>query len=70
MLFDAEARAFKARSSCYVTDNWRLCPQHVGEQKDYEVYSCHVSPDGNRLATAAGGNVWHFEIKEYGTEYN
>ncbi|KAG9248359.1 TUP1-like enhancer of split-domain-containing protein [Calycina marina] len=27
---------------------------HSGEQKDYEVYSCHVSPDGSRLATAAG----------------
>jgi protein HIRA/HIR1 len=26
----------------------------VGEQKDFEVYSCHVSPDGQRLATAAG----------------
>ncbi|KAH6678685.1 TUP1-like enhancer of split-domain-containing protein [Halenospora varia] len=27
---------------------------HSGEQKDFEVYSCHVSPDGTRLATAAG----------------
>jgi WD40 repeat protein len=27
---------------------------HSGEQKDFEVYSCHVSPDGSRLATAAG----------------
>lgn len=26
-----------------------------GEQKDFEVYSCHVSPDGKRLATAGGG---------------
>jgi protein HIRA/HIR1 len=26
----------------------------TGEQKDFEVYSCHVSPDGERLATAAG----------------
>lgn len=26
----------------------------VGEQKDFEVYSCNVSPDGKRLATAAG----------------
>ncbi|EMR69589.1 hir1 protein [Eutypa lata UCREL1] len=24
------------------------------EQKDFEVYSCHVSPDGKRLATAGG----------------
>ena len=27
---------------------------HQGEKKDHEVYSCHVSPDGGRLATAAG----------------
>lgn len=27
---------------------------HSGEQKDFEVYSCHVSPDGKRLATAGG----------------
>ncbi|EME49484.1 hypothetical protein DOTSEDRAFT_68297 [Dothistroma septosporum NZE10] len=27
---------------------------HGGEKKDHEVYSCHVSPDGTRLATAAG----------------
>jgi hypothetical protein len=27
----------------------------AGEQKDFEVYSCHVSPDGSRLATAGGG---------------
>jgi protein HIRA/HIR1 len=27
----------------------------LGEQKDFEVYSCHVSPDGKRLATAGGG---------------
>lgn len=27
---------------------------HTGEKKDHEVYSCHVSPDGQRLATAAG----------------
>lgn len=27
----------------------------AGEQKDFEVYSCHVSPDGKRLATAGGG---------------
>ncbi|KAK7959918.1 WD domain-containing protein [Apiospora aurea] len=31
---------------------------HQGENKDFEVYSCHVSPDGKRLATAGGdGNV-------------
>lgn len=27
----------------------------TGDLKDIEVYSCHVSPDGKRLATAAGG---------------
>ena len=27
----------------------------TGERKDFEVYSCHVSPDGSRLVTAAGG---------------
>src|SRR5690348_13365123 len=27
----------------------------VGERKDFEVYSCDVSPDGSRLVTAAGG---------------
>ena len=31
--------------------NWL---SHSGEKKDHEVYSCHVSPDGSRLATAAG----------------
>ncbi|SLM35691.1 histone transcription regulator [Lasallia pustulata] len=34
---------------------------HKGEKKDFEVYSCHVSPDGTRLATAAGDGhvrVW------------
>lgn len=34
---------------------------HSGEQKDFEVYSCHVSPDGSRLATAGGDGhvrVW------------
>jgi len=28
---------------------------HGGDKKDFEVYSCHVSPDGSRLVTAAGG---------------
>ena len=27
----------------------------TGEKKDFEVYSCHASPDGSRLVTAAGG---------------
>ncbi|KAI6083691.1 Hira-domain-containing protein, partial [Hypoxylon rubiginosum] len=37
---------------------------HKGEQKDFEVYSCHVSPDGKRLATAGGDGhvrVWSIE---------
>lgn len=40
-----------------MTDNWRHAPTRLGEQKDFEVYSCHVSPDGSRLATAAGGKA-------------
>ena len=37
---------------------------HSGEQKDFEVYSCHISPDGKRLATAGGDGhvrVWSTE---------
>ncbi|RYO85616.1 hypothetical protein DL762_002206 [Monosporascus cannonballus] len=37
---------------------------HKGEHKDFEVYSCHVSPDGKRLATAGGDGhvrVWSTE---------
>ncbi|KAI7216310.1 hypothetical protein KC333_g4905 [Hortaea werneckii] len=37
---------------------------HAGEKKDHEVYSCHVSPDGSRLATAAGDGhvrIWSTE---------
>ena len=37
---------------------------HGGEKKDHEVYSCHVSPDGTRLATAAGDGhvrIWSTE---------
>ncbi|KAI9814377.1 MAG: HIR complex subunit [Pycnora praestabilis] len=36
----------------------------VGEKKDFEVYSCHVSPDGSRLVTAAGDGhvrIWSTE---------
>lgn len=29
----------------------------LGERKDFEVYSCDVSPDGSRLVTAAGGEL-------------
>ena len=28
---------------------------HGGEKKDFEIYSCHVSPDGSRLVTAGRG---------------
>ncbi|KAF2211530.1 hypothetical protein CERZMDRAFT_43142 [Cercospora zeae-maydis SCOH1-5] len=41
--------------------NWLV---HGGEKKDHEVYSCHVSPDGTRLATAAGDGhvrIWSTE---------
>ncbi|KAF2204618.1 histone transcription regulator HIRA, WD repeat superfamily [Delitschia confertaspora ATCC 74209] len=37
---------------------------HPGDLKDFEVYSCHVSPDGSRLATAAGDGfvrIWSTE---------
>ncbi|KAF2722851.1 histone transcription regulator HIRA, WD repeat superfamily [Polychaeton citri CBS 116435] len=37
---------------------------HGGEKKDHEVYSCHVSPDGSRLVTAAGDGhvrIWSTE---------
>ncbi len=37
---------------------------HGGEKKDFEVYSCHVSPDGARLVTAAGDGyvrIWSTE---------
>jgi protein HIRA/HIR1 len=33
---------------------------HTGDLKDFEVYSCHVSPDGTRLVTAAGGTTIHY----------
>ncbi|KAK4974733.1 HIR complex subunit [Elasticomyces elasticus] len=37
---------------------------HGGDKKDFEVYSCHVSPDGSRLVTAAGDGhvrIWSTE---------
>ena len=37
---------------------------HGGEKKDFEVYSCHVSPDSSRLVTAAGDGyvrIWSTE---------
>ncbi|KAF2771659.1 histone transcription regulator HIRA, WD repeat superfamily [Teratosphaeria nubilosa] len=45
----------------YVKPYWLV---HGGEKKDHEVYSCHVSPDGSRLATAAGDGhvrIWSTE---------
>ncbi|CAM1505764.1 Fc.00g114010.m01.CDS01 [Cosmosporella sp. VM-42] len=41
---------------------------HSGEQKDFEVYSCHVSPDGKRLATAGGDG--HVRIWSTDSIYN
>ncbi|KAK2626770.1 hypothetical protein QTJ16_003945 [Diplocarpon rosae] len=44
-----------------IKPSWLL---HGGEQKDFEVYSCHVSSDGSRLATAAGDGhvrIWSTE---------
>ncbi|KAJ5113659.1 hypothetical protein N7456_002193 [Penicillium angulare] len=37
---------------------------HGGERKDFEVYSCDISPDGKRLVTAAGDGyvrIWSTE---------
>ncbi|KAF2761739.1 histone transcription regulator HIRA, WD repeat superfamily [Pseudovirgaria hyperparasitica] len=47
---------------------------HPGELRDFDVYSCHVSPDGNRLVTAAGDGfvrVWSTEAiyKSHDPEY-
>ena len=36
------------------------CLRTAGERKDFEVYSCDVSPDGKRLVTAAGGGLFFF----------
>lgn len=47
-----------------------ICALGLGEQKDFEVYSLHVSPDGTRLATAAGGKVsethWRRNVADAG----
>jgi WD40 repeat protein len=50
-----------SRSFRFIKPAWL---SHSGEQKDFEVYSCHVSPDGSRLATAAGDGhvrIWSTE---------
>ncbi|WEW61584.1 HIR complex subunit [Emydomyces testavorans] len=41
---------------------------HGGERKDYEVYSCDISPDGKRLVTAAGDG--HVRIWSTDAIYN
>ncbi|KAH8888554.1 protein hir-1 [Thozetella sp. PMI_491] len=41
---------------------------HSGEHKDFEVYSCHVSADGKRLATAGGDG--HVRIWSTDSVYN
>lgn len=44
---------------------------HSGEKKDFEVYSCHVSPDGKRLVTAAGGEkIWLSEPKNLFVDFS
>lgn len=45
--------------SVYCNHHADTCSPPLGEQKDFEVYSCDVSPDGSRLATAAGGSFTH-----------
>lgn len=37
---------------------------HKGDKKDFEVYSCHVSPDGKRLVTAAGGKCYNLPTSD------
>ncbi|KAI9716461.1 MAG: HIR complex subunit [Candelaria pacifica] len=46
---------------------------NVREKKDFEVYSCHVSPDGSRLVTAAGDGhvrVWSTEAIYHAADPN
>ena len=42
---------------------------HSGEKKDFEVYSCHVSPDGSRLVTAGGGMTKSMSFGMYTRSY-
>lgn len=51
-----------------VMEELKLTLPTLGEKKDFEVYSCDVSPDGSRLVTAAGGEldepyIPHFDIR-------
>jgi WD40 repeat protein len=61
MLFEGVAFARRRQKS------WAFvltCATDPGEQKDFEVYSCHVSADGKRLATAGGDGhvrIWSTE---------
>jgi protein HIRA/HIR1 len=48
---------------------------HPGDLKDFEVYSCHVSPDGSRLVTAAGDGyvrIWSTDaiLNSHNPEYS
>ncbi|KAL9053459.1 MAG: hypothetical protein Q9162_004762 [Coniocarpon cinnabarinum] len=43
----------------------------LGEKKDFEVYSCHISADGTRLVTAAGDSfvrIWSTEAIYRGSD--
>ncbi|KAI9700221.1 MAG: HIR complex subunit [Bogoriella megaspora] len=45
----------------FIKPQWLV---HPGEKKDHEVYSCHISSDGQRLVTAAGDGyvrIWSTE---------
>lgn len=52
-----------------LTDLGDCVSQCAGEQKDFEVYSCHVSPDGERLATAGGGPLFRFCARLFISSY-
>ena len=59
-LFAVESRLCDASLSLlHECTGWILGVELIlhatGERKDFEVYSCDVSPDGKRLVTAAGG---------------
>jgi protein HIRA/HIR1 len=47
--------AHHALQAILCSHEYQLTLHLLGELKDFEVYSCHVSPDGSRLVTAAGG---------------
>ncbi|KAK7903384.1 HIR complex subunit [Exophiala xenobiotica] len=50
-----------------------ISQESKGEKKDFEVYSCHVSPDGQRLVTAAGDGyvrIWSTEAIYNATNAN